>query len=97
MIHAYLFATLAVGGFAGVATLTTSLSAAVCPFGRLQEGWQSGAERPKKVVRSIQRPSVTYVTSQATLCRQAGHYYSRHRGSAQSDQSQTATSVTWVL
>lgn len=53
---AHRFATLAVGGLAGVATQTTSLSANVCPFGRLleeQEGWQSGAERPKKVLRSI--------------------------------------------
>ena len=97
MIHAYLFATFAVGGLAGVATQTTSLSAAVCPFGRLQEGWQSGAERPKKALRSIPKPSVTCVTSQATLWRQAGHYCSHHRGSAQGDQSQTAISVTWVL
>ena len=39
----------------GVATQTTSLSAAVCPFGRLHEveGWQRGAERPKNVLRSI--------------------------------------------
>ena len=87
MIHAYLFATLAVGGLAGVATQTASLSAAVCPFGRLQEGWQSGAERPKKVLRSIQRLSITYVTSQATLWRQTGKCSSHHRGSAQSDQS----------
>ena len=50
---AHLLATLAVGGLAGVATFTTSLSANECPFGRLLEGWHSGAERPKKVLRSI--------------------------------------------
>lgn len=49
----HLFAFLAEGGFAGVATQVITLSAGDLLCGRLQDGWHRGADRPNIAVLSM--------------------------------------------